>query len=64
MQTIGRVVAEKMATRIARGLNCNDHQANPLKPGKNGRRGYPDYKTARGLQPFRDWFWAGRTMRR
>lgn len=39
------------------------HQANPLKPGKNGRRGYPDYKAARGLQPFRDWFWTGRTMR-
>jgi hypothetical protein len=39
-----------------------------LKPGRSRRdgspgRGYPDYKAARGLQPFRDWFWTGRTMR-
>ena len=31
--------------------------------GRNGKRGYPDYKLARGLQPFRDWFWTGRTIR-
>ena len=34
-----------------------------LKPGKPGRRGYPDYKAARGLQPLRDWTWSGHTLR-
>ena len=28
-----------------------------------GRRGYPDYKAARGLQPIRDWTWSGHTLR-
>jgi len=41
----------------------NDAPAKALKPGRNGRRGYADYKRARGLQPIRDWFWTGRTMR-
>ncbi len=40
-----------------------DESAKPLKPGRNGKRGYPDYKSTRGLQPFCDWFWTGRTMR-
>ena len=34
-----------------------------MKPGKDGRRGYPDYKSARGLQPIRDWTWTGHTLR-
>ena len=63
METIGGVLADSIGKRIAAGLNANDEQAKPLKPGRNGRRGYPDYKAARGLQPFRDWFWTGRTMR-
>ena len=37
--------------------------AKPIKPGRNGKRGFSDYKSARGLQPFRDRFWTGRTMR-
>jgi hypothetical protein len=63
MLTIGNVVRDSIAERIGKGLNAEDAPAKPLKPGRNGRRGYPDYKAARGLQPFRDWFWTGRTMR-
>jgi hypothetical protein len=29
----------------------------------SGRRGYPEYKAARGLQPIRDWTWSGHTLR-
>ena len=63
MLDIGNVVVDSISTRLHRGLNCDDMPAKPLKPGRNGHRGYPDYKKARGLQPFRDWFWTGRTMR-
>ncbi len=34
-----------------------------MKPGQLGRRGYPDYKAARGLRPVRDWTWSGHTLR-
>jgi hypothetical protein len=63
MQTIGNVVLDSISSRIRKGLNVNDAETKPLKPGRNGHRGYPDYKMARGLQPFRDWVWTGRTMR-
>jgi hypothetical protein len=63
MLTIGNVVVESIKDRLHKGLNINDQPAKPLKPGRNGKRGYPDYKAARGLQPFRDWFWIGRTLR-
>jgi hypothetical protein len=63
MLSIGNVVLDSIATRIHRGLTVDDVPAKELKPGRNGHRGYPDYKSARGLQPFRDWFWTGRTMR-
>ena len=63
MLTIGGVLRDSIAERIGKGLNVNDAPARALKPGRNGRRGYPDYKSARGLQPIRDWFWTGRTMR-
>ncbi len=63
MLDIGNVVVDAIKLRLSRGLNCNDMDAKPLKPGREGHRGYPDYKKARGLQPFRDWFWTGRTMR-
>ena len=63
MQTIGNVVLDSISSRIRKGLNVNDAETKPLKPGRNGHRGYPDYKVARGLQPFRDWVWTGRTMR-
>ena len=63
MQTIGNVVLDSISSRIRKGINVNDSPARPLKPGRNGHRGYPDYKAARGLQPIRDWYWTGRTMR-
>jgi hypothetical protein len=63
MLEIGSVVVDSIKDRLHKGLNVRDEAAKPLKPGRNGKRGYPDYKAARGLQPFRDWFWTGRTMR-
>jgi len=63
MLSIGNVLRDSIAARIGRGLNVNDAPAKALKPGRNGWRGYPDYKRARGLQPIRDWSWTGRTMR-
>jgi hypothetical protein len=63
MLEIGNGLRDAIAERITSGLNVNDEAAKPLKPGRNGKRGYPDYKRARGLQPFRDWVWTGRTIR-
>lgn len=63
MLAIGNVLRDSIAGRIGMGLNVNDAQAKALKPGRSGHRGYPDYKAARGLLPFRDWLWTGRTMR-
>ena len=63
MQTIGGVLVDSISGRIRKAVNVNDDPAKVLKPGRNGRRGYPDYKAARGLQPLRDWVWTGRTMR-
>ena len=63
METIGGVLLESISTRIRKALSVNDTPAKALKPGRNGRRGYPDYKAARGLMPVRDWVWTGRTMR-
>ena len=40
-----------------------DSPAKALKPGRNGKRGYPDRKAARGLQSIRDLVWRGLTMR-
>jgi hypothetical protein len=63
MLSVANTLRDSIAGRIGKGLNVNDAPAKALKPGRNGRRGYPDYKRARGLQPIRDWFWTGRTMR-
>ncbi len=63
MLTIGNVVVDSIKDRLHKGLNINDQPAKPLKPGRDGHKGYPDYKAARGLQPFRDWLWTGRTLR-
>ena len=63
MQTIGGVLVDSISARIRKAINVNDAAAKALKPGRNGRRGYPDYKAARGLMPIRDWVWTGRTMR-
>jgi hypothetical protein len=63
MQQIGQVVLDSIITRIQKGVNALDQPAKPLKPGRNGKKGYPDYKIARGLQPIRDWTLRGKTMR-
>ncbi len=63
MQSFAQVLADSIRTRIRSGQNIYDQAAAPLKPGKSGRRGYPDYKTARGLLPIRDWTWSGHTLR-
>jgi hypothetical protein len=63
MQAFAQVLADAIWTRIQAGQNIYDQPAAPLKPGKPGRRGYPDYKSARGLQPIRDWTWSGHTLR-
>jgi hypothetical protein len=68
MAGIGKALADSMRSRIASGIDANDQRAKPLKPGrmrKDGtyKRGYPESKTARGLQPLRDWTWTGRTLR-
>ena len=63
MQVSAQVLADSIRVRIQSGQNIYDQAAAPLKPGKPGRRGYPDYKSARGLQPIRDWTWSGHTLR-
>jgi hypothetical protein len=63
MQTIAQYTLNDVMHRIRAGLNCEDASAKPLKPGKNGKRGYPDYKVARGIAPLRNWTWTGKTLR-
>jgi hypothetical protein len=63
MATIGNLVIADVQARIRKGQNVEDASAKPLKPGRNGKRGYPDYKVARGLQGIRDLVWRGLTMR-
>lgn len=63
MAKIGTQLADTIRKRIASGVNVNDTDAKPLKPGRNNKRGYPDYKIAHSLQPIRDWTWSGRTLR-
>ena len=63
MQGFAQVLADSIRARIQSGQNIYDQAAAPLKPGLSGRRGYPDYKAARGLQPIRDWTWSGHTLR-
>ena len=63
MQGFAQVLADSIRARIQSGQNIYDQAAAPLKPGQSGRRGYPDYKSARGLKPIRDWTWSGHTLR-
>ncbi len=63
MQGFAQVLADSIRARIQSGQNIYDQAAAPLKPGLAGRRGYPDYKSARGLKPTRDWTWSGHTLR-
>lgn len=63
MLGFGQLLADTIRARIQSGQNVFDQAAAPLKPAKPGHRGYPEYKTARGLQPIRDWTWTGHTLR-
>jgi hypothetical protein len=63
MQGFAQVLADAIRARIQSGQNIYDQPAAPLKAGKAGRRGHPDYKSARGLKPIRDWTWSGHTLR-
>ncbi|HEY6345268.1 MAG TPA: hypothetical protein VIY49_27550 [Bryobacteraceae bacterium] len=47
MQGFGQALADSIRVRIQSGQNIYDQAAAPLKPGLAGRRGYPDYKSAR-----------------
>lgn len=55
MLGFGQLLADTIRARIQSGRNIYDQAASPLKPGRDQRRGYPDLKAARGLQPIRDW---------
>jgi hypothetical protein len=50
MQGFAQVLADAIRARIQSGQNICDQATAPLKPGLPGRRGYPEYKAARGLQ--------------
>jgi hypothetical protein len=63
MQGFAQALADSIIARIRNAQNIYDQAAAPLKPGKPGRRGYPDCKVARGLKPTRDWTWSGHTLR-
>jgi hypothetical protein len=63
MQGFSQVLADSIRVRIQSGQNIYYQVAAPRKPGLSGRRGYLDYKAARGLQPIRDWTWSGHTLR-
>jgi len=63
MLGFGQLLADTIRARIQSGQNIYDQAAAPLKPGRPGRRGYPDFKAARGLKPIRDWTWTGHTLR-
>ena len=47
IQGFAQVLADSIRSRIRSGQNIYDQAAAPLKPGLPGRRGYPDYKSAR-----------------
>jgi hypothetical protein len=63
MQGFAQVLADSIRARIQSTQNIYDQAATPLKPGQSGRRGYPDYKFARGSKHIRDWTWSGHTLR-
>jgi len=63
MLGFGELLADTIRQRIQSGMNIYDQAAAALKPGRDGHKGYPDMKTARGLQPIRDWTWTGHTLR-
>jgi hypothetical protein len=55
MASLGGTVLTSVVDRIKKGVNCEDSPAKPLKPGRNGKTGYPDAKARRGIAPIRNW---------
>src|SRR5690349_21168894 len=55
MASLGDTVLKAVSARIKKGVNCEDNPAKPLKPGRHGKKGYPDQKAARGVAPIRNW---------
>lgn len=55
MANFAESVRKVMWKRISTGINANDASAKPLKPGKNGKPGYPEWKIRWGGQPIRNW---------
>lgn len=55
MAIFAQEVTAGMWKRISSGINANDAPAKPLKRGKNGKSGYPEWKAARGIAPVRNW---------
>lgn len=63
MTAIGNDLVKSIQERIHKGLDVNDQRAKPLKSAKGKYVPYARWKTRKGLQPFRDLFVTGRTMR-
>ena len=55
MASLGDTVLKAVSARIKSGQNCQDLPAKPLKPSRNGKKGYPEQKSARGIAPIRNW---------
>lgn len=63
MNGFAQILAGAIKKRIQSGQNIYDQPAASLKPGQGGRKGYPDNKSARGIDPIRNWTWTGHTLR-
>ncbi len=55
MAAIATSVMDAVKARTVAGLNVEDNQAKPLKPGRSGHPGYPERKSLAGLPPIRNW---------
>ena len=64
MLEIGTALQKAVAARIYSGQNAKDQPSKPLKGVKKGNYvPYASQKQRKGLQPFRDWCYSGRTLR-
>ncbi len=55
MSRLGDKTLASVMARIKSGINCEDAASKPLKPGKNGRPGYPEQKLKARIEPKRNW---------
>jgi hypothetical protein len=63
MQRVGEGMLKKISERIHSGENADDAKMRPLKPTTKGNYvPYAEQKSKKGLQPFRDWTFTGRTL--